>query len=333
MADEQKIYLYVTTTLDKDGRKFFLEELEGEEQISGLFRYRLKLRTDDNILDFSRIVGKSVTVTIEHYKGTKRYINGIVSLFSQAENNERFTIYYAEIRPWLWNLTLTSDSRIFQNQTALDIIASVFSNLGFSDYRDDTSKAYRSREYYVQYQETDFNFISRLMEEEGIFYFFEHRDGIHTLVLADDADAHKPCPDLESAIFKYVSAEWVEENVINSCRLEQQMIPTRYATDDFNFETPETDLLTSVDGKEVGNLRIYEYPGKFTNTGDGETIAGKRIESHELPQKVLKGEGFCRAFIAGYKFDLKGHDRADLNNTYVIRSLSSNAGHERYVNT
>jgi len=330
----EKVYLYVKTPLD-DGeeREFFLEEIEGEEQISGLFHYRLRLRTGDNSIDFTKMVGESVTVTIELYSGGKRYINGIVSSFTQAENDENFTTYYAEIRPWLWQLTLTSDSKIFQNQTAPEIIDAVFSNMGFTEFRTSLTGSYNPREYSVQYQETAFDFVSRLMEDEGIFYFFEHTEDTHTLILADDNGSFNPCPDLSVAHFRQVSAEWKTEDMVDRCTLEQQVIPCKYASEDFDFETPDTDLLTSVDGKEGGNLRIYEYPGGFAKTADGEAIVKKRLEAHELPQKTFRGEGFCRAFIVGFTFDLEGHDRKDMNATYVLRSLSIVCTQEQYANT
>jgi len=332
MAEE--VHLYVKTPLD-DGEetKFFLQEIQGEERISGLFHYRLRLRTDDNSIDFSEIVGEGVTVTIELHSGGKRYINGMVSSFTQAENDGNFTTYYAEIQPWLWQLSLTSDSKIFQNQTVPEIIDAVFSNMGFTEFKDSLTGSYNPREYCVQYQETAFDFVSRLMEDEGIFYFFEHTEDTHTLVLADDGGAFQPCPDLSVARFMQVSAEWEAEDVIDTWTLEQQVITGKYAAEDFNFETPDTDLLTSVDGKEGGSLRIYEYPGGFTTTDGGGTIANKRMEALELPQKTFRGEGFCRAFIAGFTFDLEGHDREDMNTAYVLRSLSIVCTQERYTNT
>jgi type VI secretion system secreted protein VgrG len=330
----EKVYLYVNTPLDEgDKRKFFLHEIQGEEGISGLFHYRLRLKTSDNDIDFSKVIGKRVAVAIELHSGGKRYINGFVSNFSQAENDEEFTIYYAEIRPWLWQLTLTSGNRIYQNQTVLEIINASFSDLGFTDFDDRTMGTYAKREYCVQYQETAFDFISRLMEEEGIFYFFDHTEDTHTLVLVDDNATCKPCPELSVAHFRQVSAEWEEEDMIDRCVLEQRMIPNEYAAKDFNFETPDTDLLTKVAGKESGTLRIYEYPGGFTTTGEGEAVARKRLEAHELPQKMLIGDGFCRAFSAGFTFDLEDHDRKDMNATYVIRFLSITANQERYTNT
>ena len=331
--EEKGLYLYVTTPLDKGGRKFFLHDLNGEEQLSGLFHYRLNLRTSDNAIAFPKIVGKNITVTIELRNGTKRHINGVVSNFVQAENDRNFTSYHAEIRPWLWQLTLTSNSKIYQNQTVPQIITAVFSDLGFRDFSDRTTGTYAMREYCVQYQETAFDFVSRLMEDEGIFYFFEHAKDSHTLVFADDADAHKRCPGLSAARIRKASADWEEDDVIDRCSLEQQMIPNKYAVRDFNFETPDTGLLSRAEGKASGNLGIYEYPGGFMKKNQGDALANRRLEAHELPQKTFRGEGFCRAFMAGYRFNVKDHDRKDMNGSFVLRSLTIQATPERYVNT
>ncbi len=329
---DETLYLHVTTPLDEKRRKFFLVELEGQESLSGMFHYRLTLKTGDNNIDFKKIVGARVSVSIEQFSGTVRYINGVVYRFIQAENDGRFTTYYAEMRPWLWQLTLTTNSKIFQEMTVLDIIAAVFSENGFSgsDFVIRAKGTYLQREYCVQYQETAYNFVARLMENEGIFYFFEHTSDTHTLVLADDADAHLNCPGLTKAILRDVEPE--SDELIDKCVFEEQLIPNKFATDDFNFEIPETDLITSAEGKESGQFRIYEYPGGFGATSEGEASANKRMEIYELPQKILKGEGFCRAFTAGHKFNFEEHDRQELNQSYVLRSLSILATQERYVN-
>jgi len=326
---EKELYLYVTAPAE-----FHLAEIDGEEGISDLFHYRLKLRSEDGNVDFKMLVGQKITATIIQYNGTERHINGVVTRFMQGDFDGKMTTYYAEIRPWLWELTLTTNSKIFQNLSVLDIISEVFSDMGFTDFSVKTIGTYKPREYCVQYQETAFAFVSRLMEDEGIFYFFEHEDGKHTLVIADDMDAHQPCPGLAYARMRYASLESkTDDNFITRCTLEQQMIHTKYAVDDYNFETPESDLLTSVDGKEKGKFRVYEYPGKFANSGEGEAISDKRIEMCELPQKLLKGQGFCRAFIAGYKFELQEHERGDVNDSYILRRISLRADQDGYVNT
>ena len=328
---EEKLYLYVKSPLDDGTRKFSLIEIEGEERISSPFFYKVKLKSEDKNIDFSKMIGKALTIIIESFTGEKRYINGIITRFLQAETGRRFTTYYAEIRPWLWQLTLTSNNRIYQSKTVIDIISSVFKDLGFTDFNDRTSKRYAQREYCVQYQESAFDFVSRLMEEEGIFYFFEHNEDSHILIMGDDSDAHPAIPG--SSTIKMREAEQKHPEVIDSCTYEENVIPEAYSTKDFNFETPDVDLMVKVKGSGEGKLEIFEYPGGFKKTTEGEDIANRRLEVYELPQKILRGEGSVRTFIAGYKFKLSGHERGDLNREYIIQSLSIMADQKSYTNS
>src|SRR5207248_63572 len=139
-----------------------------------------------------KMVGKRITITLKHAGGT-RYFNGIVRRFSQGPSTTAFASYRAEIVPWLWLLTQTADCRIFQKKSIPDIIQQVFKDLGFTDFKLDLRRKFEPREYCVQYRETDFNFVSRLMEQYGIFYYFEHASGKHTLVLGDSPSAHLAC--------------------------------------------------------------------------------------------------------------------------------------------
>jgi len=328
---DEKVYLYVRTPLDGAFRKFSLEDIEGDEHISGLFHYRLRLTSDDaEPVDFKKILGQPITVTIELHGGSMRYINGLVTQFIQADTYNNLTTFYADIRPWLWECTLTTDCRIFQNQNVLEIIKTIFDELGFTDVKIATKRTYKPRVYCVQYNETAFNFVSRLMEEEGIFYFFEHTEEIHTLVLADDTDAHQIC--IEKAKFLYVEPDHETEDTISNCTIEEQLVPNKYASRDYNFETPNTRLMSSVDAKQTGKFRVYTYPGIYGKTDDGDKISDNRIESYELPSKILRGQGFCRAFTAGYKFSLTEHKRPDFNIAYVLSGVFIHATPERYFN-
>lgn len=327
---QDALRLQVTTPLGAD--KLLVRAFDGDERISGLFRYSLELVSEDKALDFTSIVGKNATVTLALNDGTKHYFNGVVARFVQEDADERLATYHAELRPWLWQLTLTANCQIFQNKSTLDIITSVFGDLGFTDFRDATTKTYDPREYCVQYNETAFDFISRLMEDEGIFYFFEHEDGKHTLVLADDADAHVSCPGLaDGARYRASAIAHTDDRAVTRCRIEQHVVTGKFAHDDFNFETPSTDLLTNVDGAD-GTMRVYEYPGGFLKKDAGESRANLRMEAHEHPRKVMHGEGHVRAFVAGYKFDLKEHYRDDANASYVLRRVSHAATQEQYTN-
>jgi len=328
---QDTLRLQVTTPLGAN--KLLVRAFAGEEYVSAPFRYEVEMVSEDAGLDFAAVVGKGATVRLSLNDGGEHYFHGLVERFVQEDSDERFTTYHAELRPWLWMLTKTADCRIFQQQSAPDIIKAVFSDLGYTDFRDALTGTYAARDYCVQYNETAFNFVSRLMEDEGIFYFFEHADGKHTLVLADDADAHPACPGLpDGARYRASAVEHTDDRAVTRCRIEQQVVTGKFAHDDFNFETPSTDLKVEVAG-EAGELRVYEYPGGFLKTDAGEARANRRIEAAELPRKLLRGEGQVRAFAAGHKFDLKGHYRADANASYVLGRVTHHATQERYTNS
>src|ERR1700756_4986398 len=171
----------VETPLGKD--VLLLQGFTGREGISRLFHFQADLLSANNALSFADIVGERVTIKVRLADGSERYFNGFVSRFAQSGSDARFTRYQMEVVPWLWFLTRNADCRIFQNMTIPDIVQQVFKNRGFNDFKVHLTGDFETREYCVQYRETDFNFVSRLMEQYGIFYYFEHEDNKHTLVL------------------------------------------------------------------------------------------------------------------------------------------------------
>lgn len=308
-----------------------LQSLSGAESISRLFRFNLMMLSEHPAIAFSDIVGQRVTISIRKPGGKIRYINGFVSRFAQTAADTRFTYYQAEIVPWLWFLTRNSDCRIFQNKSVMDIIKAVFNERGFSDFSDRTQGA-PTLEYSVQYRESDFNFVSRLMEEYGIFYYFEHDQHSHTLVMADSASAHRPCPD-QSRV------SWLEsagpgglpedEDVITGWRIEQELRPGKYALQDYNFETPGTSLITNINSTITvdnnSNYEVYDYPGEYRNVSEGNDLIQLRMQAEEAISIIAAGSGTCRAFIPGHRFDLAGHYRRDLNKTYVLTEVQHSA--------
>ena len=329
---QDNLKLKVTTPLGDN--KLLLRAFRGEESISGLFNFRLEMVSEDNAIDFSAIVGKAVTVTLTLGNDTEHYLNGIVGRFVQEETNLRLTRYFADIYPWLWLLTKTSDCKIFQNKTAPEIIESIFSDLGFTDFRNDLKSTYEKREYCVQYNESSFAFVSRLMEDEGIYYFFEHTSDKHTLVLGDDADSHITCPGLESTPvhFRQSLVDHSQDLAITRCLVEEQVVTGAFMHDDYNFETPNTDLKADAQS-DTPTYKVYEYPGGFVKKDSGTTRADLRLDALEQPQKTIRGDSFVRAFVAGHKFELKDHYRADVNKTYVLQSVSHAATQETYTNS
>jgi type VI secretion system secreted protein VgrG len=302
--------------------KFLLRHFQGEERFSEPFHFTLELISQDNAIDFTQIVGKSITLTISLASGDSQYINGIVGRFVQSGGDARFARYQAEVYPWLWLLTMNSDCRIFQNMTAPDIIKKVFSDAGFTDFTDSLTGTYGTREYCVQYMESHFAFVSRLMEEEGIFYFFTHDSSSHKLVLADDASAYQTCPGLTTATMQ--KGLTTAEDIVSSCALEQQVVPGQYKADDYYFVTPSTDLLSTASGSDTSRS-IYEYPGIYTTTSDGDTRTSIRLSQLDVPGKSVNGTSYCWAFRPGYKFTLAGHARADMNTEYVLTWVSHSA--------
>jgi type VI secretion system secreted protein VgrG len=327
---QDNTYLTVSTPLGAD--VLLLTSMHGEEGMSSLFYFDLEMISTDAGLDFSQIVGKSVTISLNLDDSTARYINGVVTRFVQTGGNLNFATYHAEVRPWLWWLTLRTDSRIFQEKTTPDIIKAVFGDLGFTDFRVATSATYTAREYCVQYQESAFDFISRLMEEDGIFYFFEHEDGKHTLVIADASSANAACPNLATARFHPASGSQNEFDIIYRWSLEQQAVPKTFTLEDFNFETPSAELLAKKDGS-TGRMEVYEYPGGYKAKADGDGIAAIRLQELQHPALTMRGDSYCRAFVPGYKFAMTGHFRDDMNTNYVLRRVAHSATHEAYSNT
>ena len=326
--------LTIATPLGDD--VFRVRALRGEEQLSGLFRHEVELLSEDGAVDFKSIVGQQVSVAIEFAdQSTKRYVTGIVTDFSQHDHDVRNWLYRAVIRPPFWLATRSSGCQIFQEKSVTDIAEAVLGDLGITDYSLETTSTYAARDYCVQYNESAFDFLNRLFEDEGIFYFFRHAADACTLVIADDADAHEATPGLAEAQYRpgRPQEDREEEDAVFQTSYTERVVTDAFAAEDFNFETPSTQLYAEVEGEGSGSgMEIYEYPGGYTVKGDGDGRADLRMQELELPMKELSGRSHCKAFIAGYAFTLAGHDRADLNQDYVIRRLRLSATPDKYEN-
>jgi type VI secretion system secreted protein VgrG len=307
----------ISTPLGKD--VLLLRGFSGSEAISQLFHFDLDLLSENDSIKFQDVVGKSVTLRIYDAAGAERHWNGFVSRFSQGGQDRRLTAYRAQMVPWLWFLTRTADCRIFQNQKAPDIIQKIFKDLGFADFKLRLYGDFVTRDYCVQYRETDFNFVSRLMEEEGICYYFEHSDGKHTLILANDPAAHDPCPNQKTARYDFRGGSVVYEDVVTEWQYQEEFRPGKWAQTDYNFETPSTSLAVTAAGKNP--YEIYEYPGEYRVRPAGESLAKIRLQEQTTPAIVFPGAGGCRYFSPGYQFTLQDHYRSDLNQAYLLTAV------------
>ena len=311
----------ISTPLGKD--ILLLRGFTGAETISELFHFDLDLLSENDSVKFQDIVGKNVTLRLFDANGGERYWNGFISRFSQGAQDRRLTIYRAQMVPWLWFLTRTADCRIFQKETVPDIIKKIFGDLGFTDYKFRLYGSFESRDYCVQYRETDFNFVSRLMEEDGIYYYFEHQDGKHILILANDPAAHQPCPNQATARYDFRGGSVPYEDVITEWHYAEEVRPGAWTQTDYNFETPSTSLAVSVNGKN--HYEIYEYPGEYRGRSQGDRLARIRLQEQTVPAMVSQGASGCRYFGPGYQFTLKDHYRGNLNQTHLLTSVRHTA--------
>jgi type VI secretion system secreted protein VgrG len=323
-----------------------LSHMSGHEELSRLFRFQCDLLSHRDDLKFDQIVGKSITLEVKLASGGLRYFNGVVSRFSQGGKQGRFAAYTVEIVPWLWLLTRSSDCRIFQGKTVPQIIEAVFKGYEFSDFEVPTG-SYEPRPYCVQYRETDFNFVSRLMEEEGIGYYFRHSDKAHTCVLFDSPAGNAPCPGQKEAVYARTAAGGELVGDIEGWDVERAFPSGAYALTDYNFEDSSMDLMVTASGsiKVGGNekFEIYDHPGEHQSLKTGEKRVKVRMEAEAAASITATAGSSCTAFSPGYRFDLKGHYRKDYNDTYLLCEVThdivqdvgetSGAGSSTYSNS
>ena len=319
-----------------------VRSLEAEESISKLFRVRIQLISNEEDLDHDDIINKQVCVGIKHSDGSsQRYFNGFVSEFYQGEPEERYFLYHATVVPWFWFLTLDRDCRIYQDKTVPQIAQDVFDRYGFKDY--DLSGLHLNHaqwEYCTQYRESSFEFLSRLMEMEGIYYWFKHEADRHVLMIGDSKSAHQDLPYRSE--FRYERSEGLgalhSADSIWNWEPRKVVRPGKYTHDEYHFQKPKPrgkDLLrvTTETAKSAGadkRFEVYDFPGEFEERGEGEEYGGYRQEELEADQHQIESESNCRAITPGYKFKLTQHRKDKENQQYLITFVNHSA-HEGSV--
>src|SRR5262249_36895076 len=241
----------------------------------------------------------------------------------------RFTTYFADLYPRMWLLTKTRDSRIFQNKGVPDIVKQVLQEHGVTDLNDALTGTYAAREYCVQYRETAFDFVSRLMEAEGISYYFTHTDSAHMLVLADDASSYTAGPTQLKIAATEMSAQ--RSDALPECAIEAQVTSDQCKLDDYNFETPTTDLLGTASG-QTSALTVYDYPAGLLTKSAIEARATRRVEELELPRLLLHGSTSNASVRPGHELTLDDHPRDSANTKYVVCRVVHEASQDSYTN-
>ncbi|UVM41008.1 type VI secretion system tip protein VgrG [Pseudomonas sp. B21-017] len=310
-----------------------LRSMEGNEELGRLFHYELNLTSEDRAITFDHLLGKPMGLTLELHDGGKRYFHGIACSCRQLTGHGQFAGYHVSLRPWFWLLTRTSDCRIFQNNTVPDIIKQVFRDLGFSDFEDSLSGSYRQWEYCVQYRETSFDFVSRLMEQEGIYYYFRHEQARHVLVLADAYGAHSTVADYDSVPFYPPDRQMRERDHFYDWQLTREVQPGSLELNDYDFQRPRANLevRSSVSRSHSnGDYPLYDYPGEYAQSNDGEHYARTRIEAIHSQFERVQLRGRARGLGSGHLFSLTGYEREDQNREYLVVSARYHIHQEPY---
>ncbi|AOY01838.1 type VI secretion system tip protein VgrG [Jeongeupia sp. USM3] len=321
--------LSLTATAPLDA--LYTNAFSGHEALNALGEIGVQC-VSASALTLGDTIAKHVTLSLNN-DSDKRPLDGLCAEIGQLplDGSGGFDRYAVTLRPWLWWLTLASNNRIFQNKTAPDIVKAVFAVHGFSDYQLKLNASYTAREYCVQYGESDFAFVSRLLEDEGIFWFFTHAAGKHTLVLADNNDAFPACPNAASIAFKPGDMGGRALHAIRDGQLQQQAVSTGHRTTDYEFTTPTTALYTQAQAKD-GPLSRYEHPGGYTVKATGDTLAKQRVNALRSQALRFVGESDCRWLVPGHTFTLTGHDNAAANIEWLVTAVTHDGDHQHYAN-
>lgn len=338
----------VRSPLPKDA--LLLNGFKGYEAISHLYDFQLGLLAEHKTeVPFDKLLGQEITVSLVTPKGT-RYFSGICNRLSQGRRDHKFTYFDAQIVPKFWLLTKRLQSRIFQHSPVTSILLKVLEGL---DVEYLIRGTFQPRDFCVQYHESDYNFACRLMEEEGIYFYFKHAESSHKLVLANTPQGHPNVPDPSSLIFDDLAGGKRAEDRVYFWEKIQELRSGKYTLWDHCFELPHKHLeaeKTIQDSVAVGkvthklrvgnndNLELYEFPGEYAQRFDGvdrgggdrplelrklymdnQRTTGIRMEQEAAPSVVIQGAGDCRQLITGHKFTLEKHYDAD--GAYVLTSV------------
>jgi len=312
----------ITTPLDHDVLLF--HGMHAREELSRLSEFQINLLSEKDSINVDDILGKAVSVALELPKGGTRYFNGFVTRFSAGGTVGRYHRYRAEVRPWLWFLSRTSDCRIFQEMTVPDIIKKVFADHKMADFSMELTGSYKTRTYCVQYRETDLNFVSRLMEEEGIYYYFRHTKGHDTLVVTDSSSKHEPFSGCEKLPFiaPEKAARPDVDHIVN-WDFSREVQPGVYAQDDYDFERPSVEIKTRkvlTRSYTPSDYEMFDYPGRYLQSGDGQQLASVRIDEYGSQFETANALTNARGLSVGCSVNMYGYPRGDQNREYLVLS-------------
>ena len=289
------------------GSHLLVVDFVARERISMPFEVDLSLASEEEI-SFDDTVGKPGSLTIQG-DDEERYFQGMVAKFIQTGTNGRFYLYQVRIVPQIWLLSLRQDCRIFQEKSVPTIVKEVLEGAGVTSdlFEFRLQGDFPEREYCVQYRESDLNFISRLLEEEGIFYFFEHTDSQHKMVMGNGTVNYQAISGEPKVVFNSGSGTVSEEESVSRFTLSRQIRSGKYTLRDFNFEKPSMDLTSEKSDSVHAELEVYDYPGEYTTQSDGKQLVQTRLQETIMFKDKAEGESNVPRMLpmVGMKFNTK----------------------------
>ena len=321
----------VETKLGPD--RLLLRSFSGREELGRLFDYNLVMLDPERDVDQDDLVGTNVTVRLQLENSNTRFFNGYISSCAFLGYEAGAGVYHAEFVPWLWMLTRCSDCRIWQEKTVKQIIEEVFGAQGFSDFKFDLRGSYQPRVFCAQYNETAFNFVSRLMEHEGMYYYWKHENGKHTMMIVDDMALHVEHPERSEIEWRERSGV-LEDGYLYDLTVQKTVSPGAFAHNDYNFKKP-TDILRKKKEKEkkhaAAKFELYEFPGAYREGAHGEALAEVRLQEAQTDHETMSAMVSARAVSCGYFLKLKKAMRRDQERRYLITSTSISIQQDAYT--
>jgi type VI secretion system secreted protein VgrG len=317
----------LSTPLPPDA--LLLRECTSHESLGGLGETTLTLLSPRADIAADELLGKPATLKFAFAEQAPRQLNGIVTRFAQTGFRGRHHEYRMTLRPWLWLLTRTRDCRIFQNQSVPQIVEAVFADHPAARFESRLFRSYRPRAYCVQYRESDYDFVARLLEDEGIYHYLAHTPTAHTLILVDSASAHDAAPGCETLPF-YVEGEQAPPQLehVRRWSTAREVQPGKVVLCDYDFERPSSSLRTEracTRSHAFSDAEVFDYPGGYLQTPDGEQVAEVRLDEWQAGFEGFEGEANASGIACGRLLSLTRHPRDDQNTQYLVTGTTIRA--------
>lgn len=341
LLSPQNRRLFKFNNLANPEQQLLLESFKGREALSQAYSFELLLICQDSGVELKSMMGQLVTIEIELADSTPRYIAGYLTRFASTGSDGGMARYTATLNPWFSMLKNRFDTRIFQGNTVEEVVTQVFALCpAFSRHEFRLTKPQKRYTYITQYRETDFNFVQRLLEEEGMFYYFEHTAEGHTMIICDDSSMLEPLPEQPQIRFHTASVTETADS-ITQWSGNRQLQAGKMAVQTFDYRQPNNRLPVGMNSLnkqgDVDTFEIYDFPGQYTHGtyDEGETLLRLRMEALEIRGKKFAGASNCRAMKPGYTFELVqhyDHDQGSADDRQFLLMAVESEGHNNYLN-